>query len=62
MSPASLWARWGLTLLNDTTDIETSLVELSDEGRKVQKTKMVVLLKKSSSSPVIPEDDSEQTI
>jgi hypothetical protein len=43
-------------------NIETSLVELSDEGRKVQKTKMVVLLKKSSSSPVIPEDDSEQTI
>jgi hypothetical protein len=43
-------------------DIETSLVELADEGRKAQKAKMVVVLRKTSSSPVIPDDDSEQTI
>lgn len=42
--------------------IETSLVELMDEGRKAQKAKMVVILKKISSTPVIPDDDSEQTI
>jgi hypothetical protein len=37
-------------------------VELADEGRKAQKAKMVVVLRKISSSPVIPDDDSEQTI
>jgi len=42
--------------------IETSLVELTDEGRKTQKAKATVLLKKVASTPVIPDDDSEQTI
>lgn len=43
--------------------IETSLVELADEGRRAQKAKMVVVLKKIASAPVIdPDDDSEQTI
>jgi hypothetical protein len=55
------WPR-GANLPHHLPGIDTSLVELADEGRKAQKAKMVVVLKKISSSPVIPDDDSEQTI
>jgi len=59
VSIAEILKRYKVTVVER---IETSLVELADEGRKAQKAKMVVVLKKISSSPVIPDDDSEQTI
>jgi len=43
-------------------EIETSLVELVDGNRPLQKAKIVVLMDKTGAIPDIPEDAGDQVV